>query len=593
MFRLTKTDQSKAPQFLAEFPSFVNWTIPAIVGFGIMLVILLPHGSNATRLILDDPDNYMRLAQVRDWLAGQSWWDVTQYRIRPPEGLTMHWSRLGDIPVATAITIFRTFFGHERSELLAVTMVPLTLLMLTCLCLARAGHNLFGTSAAIFVTLAAMSTPQFLSEFVPGRIDHHGLQVLLMAATLAALTSGEKLENGAAAAFTASASIVIGLEAAPYYVLIVVWLVGRWVLNGARYHSTMLAFALGIAFFLPIIYLSTVLPSSWDRVTSDEVGQGHLLVIVGSSFLLAALASNSDLKIATRVTVIILVSTFGATLLLMAPEVVRPPYHEVDPLMQRLWLDNIIETKSFYDVWSNSPLKAVASIILPLFVLSGLAVLVNVTPRRDWVILFILLVALGIIMQIWQARSAAIGSVPLILSSGWLLALAWRKWNARLPFTMSLLLLNGVLVPSIGSITYREITAFEQQDEAKDLSCENSLAAASLNRFPPGLVLTTINLSAPMLIKTHHSVVTASNHRNYEANRLAFLTYMADSKNARIYINELRVDYVLYCRNAETDILTTEASSGLAASLNSGDAPDWLTLVASFNEGGLRFYKVN
>ena len=25
-----------------------------------------------------DPDDFMRLLQVRDWLAGQSWWDVRQ-----------------------------------------------------------------------------------------------------------------------------------------------------------------------------------------------------------------------------------------------------------------------------------------------------------------------------------------------------------------------------------------------------------------------------------------------------------------------------------------------------------------------------------
>src|SRR5689334_4542248 len=31
-----------------------------------------------------DPDDYMRLQQVRDWLGGQSFFDVAQYRIDPP-----------------------------------------------------------------------------------------------------------------------------------------------------------------------------------------------------------------------------------------------------------------------------------------------------------------------------------------------------------------------------------------------------------------------------------------------------------------------------------------------------------------------------
>lgn len=36
-------------------------------------------------------DDLMRLQQVRDWLAGQSWFDTTQYRVQPPEGISIHW----------------------------------------------------------------------------------------------------------------------------------------------------------------------------------------------------------------------------------------------------------------------------------------------------------------------------------------------------------------------------------------------------------------------------------------------------------------------------------------------------------------------
>ncbi|MEO8724436.1 MAG: hypothetical protein ABI395_13145, partial [Sphingobium sp.] len=31
-----------------------------------------------------DPDDAMRLVQVRDFLAGQSWFDVSQHRVNPP-----------------------------------------------------------------------------------------------------------------------------------------------------------------------------------------------------------------------------------------------------------------------------------------------------------------------------------------------------------------------------------------------------------------------------------------------------------------------------------------------------------------------------
>src|SRR5437763_434317 len=45
-----------------------------------------------------DTDDAMRLVEIRDFLAGQGWFDLHQYRLDPPAGLPMHWSRLVDLP---------------------------------------------------------------------------------------------------------------------------------------------------------------------------------------------------------------------------------------------------------------------------------------------------------------------------------------------------------------------------------------------------------------------------------------------------------------------------------------------------------------
>ena len=50
-----------------------------------------------------DGDDQMRLVVVRDWLAGQSWWDTRQYRVLPPEGISMHWSRYIDAGIAAIL----------------------------------------------------------------------------------------------------------------------------------------------------------------------------------------------------------------------------------------------------------------------------------------------------------------------------------------------------------------------------------------------------------------------------------------------------------------------------------------------------------
>ena len=49
---------------------------------------------------LPDTDDNMRIMQVRALLHGQGWFDLRQYRMNPPFGENIHWSRLVDLPIA-------------------------------------------------------------------------------------------------------------------------------------------------------------------------------------------------------------------------------------------------------------------------------------------------------------------------------------------------------------------------------------------------------------------------------------------------------------------------------------------------------------
>src|SRR5580692_6682982 len=56
-----------------------------------------------------DTDSAMRLAQVRDLLHGQAWFDTVQHRMNTPYGLPMHWSRLVDAPLALLMLVSESF----------------------------------------------------------------------------------------------------------------------------------------------------------------------------------------------------------------------------------------------------------------------------------------------------------------------------------------------------------------------------------------------------------------------------------------------------------------------------------------------------
>ena len=58
-----------------------------------------------------DTDDAMRAVELRDFLAGQSWFDLTAHRLDPPNGLQMHWSRIVDVALAVLQKPFSLFLG--------------------------------------------------------------------------------------------------------------------------------------------------------------------------------------------------------------------------------------------------------------------------------------------------------------------------------------------------------------------------------------------------------------------------------------------------------------------------------------------------
>ncbi len=75
-----------------------------------------------------DTDDAMRAVQLRDLLAGQSWFDMTAYRLDPPQGVFSHWSRIVDAPLAGLELLLRLFLSPPSAELGARLLFPLLLL---------------------------------------------------------------------------------------------------------------------------------------------------------------------------------------------------------------------------------------------------------------------------------------------------------------------------------------------------------------------------------------------------------------------------------------------------------------------------------
>src|SRR5579871_2890412 len=177
----------------------------------------VPAMISALRLELPDSDDAMRLLSVRDFLAGQGWFDMHQYRYLPPQGVVMHWSRLVDLPMVMLVRLLTPFTGLEKALGLTAAAWPLALFGAYLTAAGLIARRRWGSIAAVFVILAACQMTVFADIFGTGRIDHHNVVALLLTIAAGALILSD---NSARAPYLAdiacAASLAVSLEALPY-----------------------------------------------------------------------------------------------------------------------------------------------------------------------------------------------------------------------------------------------------------------------------------------------------------------------------------------------------------------------------------------
>src|SRR3954471_17775336 len=136
---------------------------------------------------LGDTDDNMRIMQVRALLHGQDWFDLRQYRMNPPYGANIHWSRLVDLPIAGLILILRPLLGGAAAERWAVGIAPLLPYFLLLFSVALTVRRLVDRRAFPLAFLALFFAGSTNGMFMPERIDHHGWQLALVALAISAI----------------------------------------------------------------------------------------------------------------------------------------------------------------------------------------------------------------------------------------------------------------------------------------------------------------------------------------------------------------------------------------------------------------------
>ena len=334
----------------------VMWTL--IYGLVTMAVIALLNLPGASDYVGRDNDDVMRLVQVRDLLAGQSWFDLTQYRLGLDGGTLMHWSRLIDLPIALLIRFFAQIVPMPQAEALALLVWPFLLILPLMAAIATAARRM---GDEVSMHLALLLTSVFVitsNRFLPGAIDHHNVQLVLVATIAAGLIDPARGVAGhALGGLAAAAAIAIGAETTPFIAAACATVGVLWAVEGGHYARAARAFSLTLLVSLSAFFLATVPPAQYAVVTCDSLSIGFYAVVgigAASLFIATQLPGMQDgrLRLAAMGVTGALVGLGAVTI---APQCLQNPLSELDPLLQSLWLSDVIEAQSFLDQFAKEP----------------------------------------------------------------------------------------------------------------------------------------------------------------------------------------------------------------------------------------------
>lgn len=586
----------------AESPRFKLAPLVLIAWFAVSVSTLLGGAPTFTQMTTDD---YMRLVEVRDLLAGQGWFDLTQYRLDPPAGVVMHWSRIVDTPIAFLIQILAPLAGRANAEWAAATLWPVFLFLPALAFAGLLAQRLAGEAAGIAaslpaVLLVAVAGP-VLVHFHPGAIDHHDLQlVLLMTTITAAAWRGDSRLLPALGGFAAALSIAIGLEMMPGLAAILAAVGLRWAIEGEDAAPLTSAFGLAFGVGTIALFVATVPSSTWTNPAYDEISIVWMAVAAISGGMIALLAAVSRRLRDARLRLGIGAGTglLSAALVLAAyPHALTDPYSNVDPLLADLWLSHVMEARGMLEIL-KTPSEALPIYLPPLaaLMLGGLAMR-KIAPQERVLFLaplFALVALIGV--SVWQLRAmpgANLVAQPVLAAA--LLRLLGFGTNglARARYIGAIALVSSPFLILAGPGTAFIASGKNLPAAQGIVTCRHPADVAALNGLAPGLVLSFIDSGPAILAATPHSVLAAPYHRNNDGNKAAYDAFLAGDGGAEHILKERHVTYVAICLGTtDLKIFNRVAPDGLALRLARGEVPPYLQPIPGDTAAPLRVFRV-
>lgn len=579
-----------------------------------------------------DSDDYIHFVRVIDWLDGQSWFDSVLHRLAPPEGVPIHYSRLAELPLAAIMWPLHALgLDWRMAAYLTACLYPPLLFAAFLSALVWVARAVMDPAWTRLTAPIALCAPYVTFQFSMGRVDHHGLAVLLtllaVGCVLRFMRRPETWAWSVGAAFFLALGVSIALELL-LWVLFLALFVGGCAVWGRREHA--LAGGLfGVSLFsFSNLFLALAVPPS-HFFDLNPLAFSYLYVALAGAmafvFLFTALVASIRNVQARVMSVGLFALLMGTTFLVSSPDLLAGPYGGVDPQLAVLLFPNISE--AIPKIMLIAGWGRLFVLVLGPLVAIGISLWRMIKSRGQeralWFFFFLALSLSLILALFYQQRVTLYAQLFAVFPFAWLLHKGWiylgktKQGRSRFAAELCLILfvgpLFGVLLPALtdGRSFNKGVLLFPIQGTPNGKSITHGLwfVLGNLHYFGdhPRRILAMMDDGAEILFHTPHSVFAAPYHTNVRGNLRGMAFFTASDPHESLKIaRELDADMVLvspnmsplyYNKSGEILIgsdghqdLSPKAS--FAEQLAADRVPDWLIPVRIPFMQGYKLFQV-
>jgi hypothetical protein len=601
-----------APGGIALGPWFTPVRIALIIWGLMSLIAIVAKWRAIGALDLSDTDDAMRMAQVRDLLAGQSWWDLSQYRVNPAGGgVLMHWSRIVDAPLAAGILLLKPLFGQAMAERIVMTLWPPMLGAALSVACVVGYRGLSDRRIPYVVPLFLIMSGYILVQFRPLRVDHHGWQIFLAMLIMAQALRPATWRAGLLGGLFAAALLAISIEGLPIVALFAGLAALRWALHGRAEDRARLCGYMGaLAGGALLLQFTTRGPVGLLGNWCDSLSAPYIAAFVAAAAVIFATARANPGQSWARFLLLGLagLSAVGA-LVWTEPQCANGPFATLDPIVVKYWYRNVLEGQP---LWVSKPSDAIHVLVPSLIGLAGSLLAWRncsaAADRRNWATVIVALLGAAA-LSLFVLRSVSTAHVFALPGGAWIGLRAWA-WARTISSTLlrifasaaavlTLPLLGSMAVAAVLSMAFPSLKAEDKATEAAaaanpyKTNCLDPDAIAGLNRLPTTTILTPIDLGAPVIFWTRHSLVATPHHRNKEAMADTIRVFAGDPGQAEALVRKQKATLIVFCRTSnDLDRYRRARKDALAAQLTAGKPPAWLEAVPISSRAGLSVWRV-